>query len=137
MELVGFPYNPGASSGIVFDVENVGGTLGVDATGGNIDFSADAGSVTAEGSAGARIGREDGTAFVAAGTGGPGVTIRGGNAGVTIDAGAASPGPGPIEVAAVTDSLGFYGATPVGQPAAPTTLANVIAALKALGLVHS
>jgi hypothetical protein len=33
--------------------------------------------------------------------------------------------------------LGFYGATPVAQPAAPVTLADVIAALQALGLVAS
>lgn len=32
-------------------------------------------------------------------------------------------------------SLGFYTATPVAQPAAPVTLGDVIAALKALGLV--
>jgi hypothetical protein len=31
--------------------------------------------------------------------------------------------------------LGFFGATPVAQPAAPVTLGDVIAALKALGLV--
>lgn len=31
--------------------------------------------------------------------------------------------------------IGFFNATPVVQPAAPTTLADVIAALKALGLV--
>ena len=36
---------------------------------------------------------------------------------------------------APTQKLGFYGVSPVTQPAAPTTLADVIAALKALGLV--
>ena len=34
-----------------------------------------------------------------------------------------------------TNGLGFFGAAPVAQPAAPTTLADVIAALKTLGLV--
>jgi hypothetical protein len=34
-----------------------------------------------------------------------------------------------------TNKLGFYGATPVVQPTKPTTLAEVIAALEALGLV--
>jgi hypothetical protein len=33
------------------------------------------------------------------------------------------------------DTLGFYGATPVAQQAAPVTLGDVIAALQALGLV--
>lgn len=39
-----------------------------------------------------------------------------------------------IEVNA-SDHLGFFGATPVAQPAAPTDAATIIAALQALGLV--
>ena len=35
---------------------------------------------------------------------------------------------------AATQKLGFFGATPVVQPAVPTTLADVIARLQALGL---
>jgi len=38
-------------------------------------------------------------------------------------------------VQGVGDQMAFFGATPVPQPAAPTTLAQVIAALVALGLV--
>jgi hypothetical protein len=34
-----------------------------------------------------------------------------------------------------TDKIGFYGKTPIVQPAAPTDATTVIAALKALGLV--
>lgn len=43
---------------------------------------------------------------------------------------------GPVDLCAgPTDPLGFYGAAGVAQPAAPITLGDVIAALKALGLV--
>ena len=42
---------------------------------------------------------------------------------------------GGVVVRVGSNILGFYGVTPVAQPAAPTTLAEVIAALQALGLV--
>ena len=34
-----------------------------------------------------------------------------------------------------TSKIGFFGTTPVAQPAAPTDAASIIAALQALGLV--
>lgn len=37
----------------------------------------------------------------------------------------------------VTGDVGFFGANPIAQPAAPTDTASIIAALKALGLVAS
>jgi hypothetical protein len=40
-----------------------------------------------------------------------------------------------VEADATSARIGFFAATPVARPAAPVTLADVIAALKALGLV--
>jgi hypothetical protein len=40
-----------------------------------------------------------------------------------------------VEADATSARIGFFATAPVAQPAAPTTLADVIAALKALGLV--
>lgn len=55
-------------------------------------------------------------------SGSGGVTI-GGNAGTTIQC-----------AGGVTQTLGFYGVTPVTKPSAPSTLSDVIAAGQALGL---
>jgi hypothetical protein len=74
----------------------------------------------------------DGSALVSnfAGVGGAGtatadvsVSAAGGSAWVKVEADATSA------------RIGFFSTAPVAQPAAPTTLADVIAALKALGLV--
>lgn len=46
------------------------------------------------------------------------------------------PGPGGTAIAAgIGELLGFFNTAPVAQPAAPVTLADVIAALQTLGLV--
>lgn len=66
----------------------------------------------------------------------------GNNSGLTLSGSASSESTlddgGSVGLLILTETghkLGFYGAAPVAQPAAPTTLAEVIAALQALGLV--
>jgi hypothetical protein len=46
-----------------------------------------------------------------------------------------TPSPGTAIAAGIGELLGFFDTAPVAQPAAPVTLADVIAALQTLGLV--
>lgn len=62
----------------------------------------------------------------------PSAVVRAGSSGVVLDAGA----PG-TRLTVSSTGTGFFGTAPVSQPAHPTTLADVIAALVALGLVHA
>ena len=59
-----------------------------------------------------------------------------GNVQIDVEGGFTSLGPAG-EVAVGGGQLAFYGGAAVAQPAHPTTLADVIAALVALGLVHA